>query len=69
MTKDEKPWFLVEVKLSAQNISPSLYYFQKATEAKHAFQVVIDLPYVDKNCFDELTPTIVPARTFLSQLI
>jgi uncharacterized protein len=70
VVKDEKPWFLVEVKYkNSHGISPALKYYQKATKAKHAFQVVIDLPYVNKNCFLETTPTIVPAQTFLSQLI
>ncbi len=70
VTKDDKPWFLVEVKwTNNQGISPSLYHFQKATGAKHAFQVIIDMPYVDKSCFEETSPIIVPARTFLSQLI
>lgn len=34
-----------------------------------ALQVASDLPYVDRNCFEVLRPTIVPARTFLSQLV
>lgn len=70
ITKDEMPWILVEVKLSAnQGISPALHYFQKATGAPFAFQVVIDLPYTDKSCFEVSEPTIVSARTFLSQLL
>ncbi len=70
VTKDEKPWLLVEAKWAKeQGLSPSLYYFQEATGAQHAFQVVIDMPYVNKNCFKETGPIIVPARTFLSQLV
>jgi len=70
VTRNEKPWFLVEVKVSDnKGFSPSLSYFQKATGAEHAFQVVINLPFVNKNCFLEKNPIIVPARTFLSQLI
>ena len=42
---------------------------QAATGAKHAFQVVIDLPFVDANCFEKTMPIVVPARTFLSQLL
>lgn len=38
-----------------------LHYFQQQTHAKHAFQVVLDLPYEDINCFDYTTPVIVPA--------
>ena len=70
VVKNGNPWFLVEVKYKNQKaISKNLEYFQKATKAKHAFQVVIDMPYVNKNCFEEETPVIVPALTFLSQLI
>lgn len=69
VTKDNKPWFLVEAKYKSHGLSPSLQYFQEATGCEHAFQVVIDLPYVQKNCFAETEPIIVPARTFLSQLM
>ncbi len=48
-----------------QRISPSLKYFQEATKAPHAFQVVVDMPYVQKSCFDISASTIVPARIFL----
>lgn len=70
VTRNEEPWFLVEAKLKDnKGISSSLDYFFKATKAKHAFQVVIDLPWVNCNCFEKTQPVIVPARTFLSQLI
>lgn len=70
VTRNEEPWFLIEVKLSNNKaISPTLEYFQQATGAKHAFQVVIDLPWVNRDCFEETRSIIVPARTFLSQLI
>jgi hypothetical protein len=70
VTKDNQPWFLVEVKSqNNQSINENLYYFQQQTKAPHAFQVVMDLPYRDINCFDHHTPIIVPARTFLSQLV
>ena len=70
ITKDDKPWLLVEAKWANKgSVSPSLHYFQKATGAKHAFQVVVDMPYINKNCFEETSPAIIPAKTFLSQLI
>jgi predicted AAA+ superfamily ATPase len=69
VTKDKKPWFLVEVKTKAKGISPALYYFQKETGAPHAFQVAFDLPFVNKNCFEEKGPILVPVRTLLSQLV
>jgi uncharacterized protein len=69
VVKDGKPWFLVEVKTKAKGISPALYHFQQETQAPHAFQVAFDLPFVNKSCFQEKTPILVPARTFLSQLV
>ncbi len=68
--KDKKPWFLVEVKASSnQGISPSLYYFQEKLKVKHAFQIAFDLPFIDRDCFEVEGPVIVPAITFLSQLV
>lgn len=69
VVKDKKPWFLVEVKTKAKGLSSSLYRFQEETGAPHAFQIAFDLPFVQKDCFEEKGPILVPARTFLSQLI
>lgn len=69
VTKNDEPWFLVEAKTSDQGISPSLSYFQQQTKAPFAFQVSIDSPFIDRDCFIEGIPLRVPARTFLSQLI
>lgn len=70
VTKNQVPWFLVEVK-SANNsgVSKSLYHFQKQTGAKHAFQVVFNMDYVDQDCFSYTEPVIAPMSTFLSQLV
>lgn len=69
VVKDGTPWILVEAKTSAQGISPSLYYFQEQTKAPYAFQVVLDQPFVDRDCFLGGPPLQVSARTFLSQFI
>lgn len=69
VTKNDQPWFLVEVKVSDTNLSKSLEVFQKQTEAKHAFQVVLNMDYVEADCFAENKPIVVPLKTFLSQLI
>ncbi len=70
VVKNRQPWFLVEVKsANNQSLSKNLIDFQKQLDAPHAFQVVMDLPYVDKNCFEATGPVIVPAKTFLSQLV
>jgi predicted AAA+ superfamily ATPase len=67
--RDRKPWVLIEVKQNKTSISRHLYEFQKSLKAEHAFQVVMDLPYVQTDCFSFKRPIIVPARTFLSQLL
>ena len=70
VTKNGQPWFLLEVKHSKENsLNKNLYYFQEQTKAEHAFQVVIDMEYEDIDCFAYNKPIIVPAKTFLSQLV
>lgn len=69
VVRDRKPWFLVEVKQKDTTLSPSLAYFQSQTKAPHAFQVVLDLPYEAADCFQVKHPVVVPAKTFLSQLL
>ena len=68
VTKDRHPWFLVEAKTRDTTLSPALGFMQKAIGAPHAFQVVMELPYVDANPFERRDPVVVPARTLLSQL-
>ena len=69
VVRDHKPWFLVEVKLSDTSLAESLSYFQAQTKASHAFQVVMNLPYEQADCFKVRQPVVVPAKTFLSQLL
>jgi predicted AAA+ superfamily ATPase len=69
VARDGKPWFLVEVKKGDRSLSPALAHFQSQTKASHAFQVVIDLPFEAADCFAGGRPLVVPAKTFLSQLI
>lgn len=70
VTKNSKPWFLAESKASgSKGISKWLYYYQEKLSVPHAFQIGFDLPFVDRNCFEINQPVIVPATTFLSQLI
>jgi predicted AAA+ superfamily ATPase len=69
IVRDEKPWILVEVKNQEKRISPNLEYFQKQTNAPHAFQVSLQMEYIDKDCFSYTRPIVVSAKTFLSQLI
>jgi len=69
VTKNGKPWFLAEAKLSDEKLSKNLFYFQERTKAEHAFQVVLNKAYLSKNCFSVTYPVVVPALTFLSQLV
>ena len=70
LTKDRIPWVLVETKSSNnKSISEDLIYFQNLLKAPHAFQVVLEAPFVNKNCFEEREPIRVSAKTFLSQLV
>lgn len=69
VTKDGEPWILVETKVSMQALSPALAYYQKMTKAPYAFQVVHDMPYINSDCFAHNQPIVVPAKTFLSQLV
>ncbi len=70
VTQDGKPWFLVEAKSADTKISPALRYYQNQLKVPLAFQVVLDTDYVDASCFQSPgSPLIVPARTFLSQLL
>ena len=69
VVRDRQPWFLVEVKLTDASLSPSLAHFQAQTKALHAFQVVLNLPYEPADCYAVRQPVVVPAKTFLSQLL
>lgn len=70
VTKNNEPWFFVEVKQSeSAGINKALYRFQEQTKAPHAFQVVFDMPFVNMDCFSVNTPVIVPVQTLLSQLV
>ena len=69
VARDGDPWFLVEAKKGDTSLSASLEHFQRQTGAKHAFQVVVDADYVDRDCFSYTQTVSVPSRTFLSQLL
>jgi len=70
IAKNGKPWGLVEVKTSSNGSpSKSLFYYQEMLEVDFAVQVALDMEYVDCSCFESSRPLIVPAKTFLSQLV
>ena len=59
----------VITKTSDAAPTAALRDYQKAVGARHAFQVVLDAPFADFDCFAERAPVSVPALTFLSQLL
>jgi predicted AAA+ superfamily ATPase len=69
VTRDQKPWMLVEAKTTEQKLAPSISYYQKLIGVPFAFQVTKNMPYVDYDCFSKEGIFIVPAQTFLSQLV
>lgn len=70
ITRDDTPWCLVEVKSSAsQAVSPHLHWFRERIGAPHAMQVVMDLPYVEADCFAGNAILKVPVETLLMRLL
>lgn len=52
-----------------EQLSVSPRYLQAQIHAQHAFQVVLERPFAAVDCFTRTDPVLVPARTFLSQLL
>lgn len=69
VVRDRRPWLLVEAKTAETALSPHLAHFQRQVGAAHAFQAVLEMRYVAADCFQRKDPTVVPARTLLSQLL
>jgi len=70
VSKNGEPWFIAEIKSSInQPLSTSLEAFAKQLKVDHVFQIAMDGEYIGKNVFDIKRPVIVPARTFLAQLV
>lgn len=70
LSRDGEPWILVEAKRSSKaGLSRSLLHHHDQLKTPLALQVALDLPFTDKDCFKVLRPAIVPAKTFLSQLV
>ena len=69
VSRDGHPWFIAEVKTADTHLSKVLEHYQRATGARHAFQIVFEEPFADADCFSEIYPVIGPARTLFSQLV
>jgi predicted AAA+ superfamily ATPase len=72
IVRDGSPWLLVEVKTSAKEpLSPALKHFAKELTVPYAFQAVLEMDYVQADCFASAQrgqPMRVPLRTLLAQL-
>ncbi|WP_233418912.1 ATP-binding protein [Rickettsia tamurae] len=53
ITKDEKPWILVEAKVSDTSLSSSLKYFHESLKPEFSFQVIQDEQAISDSCFDK----------------
>lgn len=70
VTRDDRPWLMVEVKTSSgEPLSRNLEHFAARLGTPHAVQLAFDLPHADVDCLAADGPRIVPACTFLSQLV
>lgn len=70
VTENDKPWLLVEVKASPRaSLNPHLTHFKETLNIPYAFQVALDMPYMDVDCRSLKRPQIMPLVTFLSQLV
>ena len=70
ITKGGDPWIMLETKISNdKRFSKSFLYFHKQLKPTYTLQVVHNMDYVNQSCFIGPDPLIVPAKTFLSQLI
>ncbi|NRB11231.1 MAG: ATP-binding protein [Rickettsiaceae bacterium] len=69
VAKNNKPWFLVEVKSNDIKLSNSLRYFHECLKPEYSFQVVKNLPDTQNDCFEKSGIWVVPAITFLTQLV
>jgi predicted AAA+ superfamily ATPase len=70
ITKNNKPWILVEAKnADNQRISSSLMYFHTEAKAEYAFQFAKLAEYEDISVFKKPGVWIVSAKTLLSQLV
>lgn len=69
VVKNNKPWLLIECKLSDTNVSSNLKYFHETLKPEFSFQVVHNLSYKHTDCFSKPGLWTVPAITFLSQLV
>ncbi|MGZ3771831.1 MAG: DUF4143 domain-containing protein [Bdellovibrio sp.] len=68
VTKDRKPWLMVEVKSNNSNISPALEYYNKLLQPKFCFQIVRNAKQERSKSLRHPQIEIIHAERFLSAL-
>lgn len=69
IVKDDKPFLIIEAKTSDMKLSSSIEHFKSQLNPDFSFQVVFNEKYINRSCFDFKNTMVVPAATFLSQLV
>ena len=70
IVKNKKPWIMIDIKSSERaQLNPSLLRFHEQLKVPYVFQAVVDMQFIDKDCFLANKPVVVPLKTFLSQLV
>lgn len=70
VTRNLQPWLLIEVKKSAtESINKNLHLFKSQLHPEFSLQLAFDLPYIQHDFRELVVPTIIPMKTFLSQLV
>jgi len=69
IVKDDKPFLIIEAKASDMKLSPSIEHFKSQLNPDFSFQVVFNEKYINRSCFDFKNTMVIPAATFLSQLV
>ena len=70
VAKEGEPWILIRVESSSlAELSPHLLYFKKKLNVPHALQLAFDADFREVDCVFVDRPMVVPAKSFLSQLV
>ena len=67
ITKDKKPWMLVECKSNSKNLSPQLIYYKQKLKTKLNFQLLDDKNYHKKHRFQNIH--VIGYEKFFSGMI
>jgi predicted AAA+ superfamily ATPase len=69
VVKNNEPFLMVESKTSDRTLSKSVEYFGSQINPEFSLQTVLHDDFIGKTCFGGKNPLVVPAKTFLSQLV